>query len=111
MQEVNLEKSFAAECSSSVLPSETEFQLVVNGARPRIWSPQASPTSVLQLSQSFDLLRNLDEGTTVILQAALRKDGKKGGASALHFQMIVLFLNVRGFDKPSKRKNLFSILR
>ncbi|CAL1360762.1 unnamed protein product [Linum trigynum] len=84
---LNLERSFQAVATSPKLPTEDEFQRVVNGAKPRVWSPQQSPK--LQISTSaFSVLSKLDETSTIKVQEAPRKkEGKKevqkGGGNPL----------------------------
>ncbi|CAL1371395.1 unnamed protein product [Linum trigynum] len=73
---LNLEKSFQDVASSPKLPTVDEFQMVVNGAKPRIWSPQSSPQ--IQTTSAFTALSKLDENNIIKVQAApKKKDGKK----------------------------------
>ncbi|CAL1358984.1 unnamed protein product [Linum trigynum] len=80
---INLEHTFqsVAECSSPQLPTEDEFQKVVNGARLRCWLPLLCPTSVLQTTQSFAALQGLGDREITQLQAAPKKGVRKGGGS------------------------------
>ncbi|CAL1377704.1 unnamed protein product [Linum trigynum] len=87
VQGFNLDRSFLVVANASAhLQAADEFQRVVHGARPRVWSPRASPTSVLHVSpSSFSVLSDIDESEVVKLQVAPRKDSKKLGAKPPSF--------------------------
>ncbi|CAL1403426.1 unnamed protein product [Linum trigynum] len=82
----NLEKSFqeVATSSSPKLPSEDEFQRVVNGARPRVWLSQDSSKGNQVSHSSFSVLGKLGDKEASKVQDAprkkeVKKDVKKGG--------------------------------
>ncbi|CAL1390110.1 unnamed protein product [Linum trigynum] len=83
----NLEKSFlgVAGSPSPKLPTEDEFQRVVNGAKPRVWiSSESAKHSIQASTSSFSVLSKLgDKEASKILDAPkkkeVRKDQWKGG--------------------------------
>ncbi|CAL1393791.1 unnamed protein product [Linum trigynum] len=76
----NLEKSFSAVAGSSSpkLPTDDEFQRVLNGAKPRVWSNDKAKGAIQASTSSFIVLSHLgDKESGRIMDAPKKKDVRR----------------------------------